>query len=242
MACGAARGTRRGVRLDHRRGGDHVRGRHLCGARRDVSRVGRGRALRTLLARLARRVRSRLGRVDRHRFGDPGRGGGLGAIHEFLAVELGPAPLRSCGAGPRRADAAGSCDLRRAGGALFSGKFLEREGIRRYEQRHHLLQAHRAGRHGGRTHVHRVPPRQLPYRHPWRPARGRSCLHSHGRRHQRHRVQLQRISKSRESRGRSASPRTQHSHRDLRLAPFEHGGVPFVAGRILERGGARAPE
>ena len=109
--------------------------------------------------------------------------------------------------GTRRADAAGPRDLRRAGGALFSGEFLEREGVRRHEQRHHLLQAHRAGRHGDRAHVHRVSSRQLPDRHPWRAARHRSRLHSHGRRHQRHRIQLQRISKSRESRGRSASSR-----------------------------------
>ena len=53
---------------------------------------------------------------------------------------------------------AGPVDLRRAGGDLFPGQFLEREGFREHQQRHHLLQAHRAGRHGHRPDVQRLSP------------------------------------------------------------------------------------
>ena len=41
---------------------------------------------------------------------------------------------------------AGPVDLRGAGGDLLPAQFLEREGVCRHQQRHHLLQADRAGR------------------------------------------------------------------------------------------------
>ena len=57
-------------------------GRHVSGIR------GSG-ALWPLFAWLAGGIRRRLGRLDRHRLGDPGGGRGVGAVHEFLALDLG---------------------------------------------------------------------------------------------------------------------------------------------------------
>ena len=42
------------------------------------------------------RFRRRLGRLDCHSVGHPGRGRGLGAVHEFLAMGLEPRIVRAC--------------------------------------------------------------------------------------------------------------------------------------------------
>jgi hypothetical protein len=133
---------------------------------------------------------------------------------------------------PGRADACRACDLRRAGGGVFSAEFLEREGIRRHQQRHHLLQAHRARRHGHRADVHRLSLGELSGRHPRRPAHRQRGRHPHRGGHQRHRVQLQRLSKPGEPGGRGAQ-----SGRSMPIAIFgslvlEHRGVHPAAGRV----------
>ena len=73
---------------------------------------------------------------------------------------------------------AGLLDLRGAGGAVFPGQFLEREGLCRHQQRHHVLQAHRSRRHRHRDDVHRLPCRELPRGPARRRVRRQSRLHS----------------------------------------------------------------
>ena len=123
-------------------------GRHVSGVRR------RG-ALRPLFAWLAGGIRRRLGGLDRHRLGDPGGGRGIGAVHEFLAVGLGAAAVCARRQWSGRVDRGRAVDFRGAGGDLFPGQFLEREGVRRHQQRDHLLQADRAGGHRGCDDVSR---------------------------------------------------------------------------------------
>ena len=133
----------------------------------------------------------------------------------------------------------GLCDLRGAGGPVFPGQFLEREGLCRHQQRHHVLQAHRSRRHRHRHDVHRFPCRELPCG----PARRRayagnlaSILTAVATRH---RVQLQRIPEPGKPGRRGAKSGPQHPHRDLRVAGDQHRGVPLAADRVP---GAVAPD
>src|SRR5580692_5693191 len=60
-----------------------------------------------------------LGGVDRHCLRDSGGGRGIGAVYEFLALDLGARAVYARRQRPGRVDGARPHHLRRAGGGLF---------------------------------------------------------------------------------------------------------------------------
>ena len=89
--------------------------------------------------------------------------------------------------------------------------------------------------------LHRLPQGELPHRHARRSARRQSGRGPDRGGHQRHRLQLQRLSKPGESGRRSPRSRAQRAFRDLRLHSPQHGGVPAAAGRLPGLGVAGTP-
>ena len=219
--------------MDHRRSGDHVRGFYLCRTGRNVSGVRWFGALRPLFTRLAGGVCRRLGRVDRHRVSDSRRSRSFSAVHELLAMGLGACPVCARRQRAGRIDLRGTVDLGRAGGDLFSGELLEREGICGYQQCHYVLQIDRAGGHGRCIDAHGISSREFSGGHAWRAACRQSCGHSHCSRHQRHRIQLQRLSKPRESCRRGAQSRPQRAFRHFWIDCAQHRGLLNASGGIL---------
>ncbi len=154
---------------------------------------------------------------------------------------LGAAPIRARRQRPGRVVSGRSIHFRRTRGALLSGQFLEREGFCRYQQRHYLFQADRAGGDCRGADVFRLPLAELPSGHSRRPARRKRRCHSDRGRHQRHRIQLQRLSEPGEPGGRGAQPGAQRAHCHLRVDRAEHGGVSVAAGCIHRRCRAGTP-
>jgi len=128
---------------------------------------------------------SRMGRLDRHCLGDPGE-----AEASVQYMSSWPWSWRSnlyvhAANGQEKLSAAGLFHFRRTRGALFLVNFLERKGFCRYQQRHYLFPADRAGGDCRGADVFRLPLAELPSGHSRRPACRKRRCHSDRGRHQR---------------------------------------------------------